>query len=445
LTTSDLVHNIIFLFLSLLSFTSFMTCWRPTTGRLLPSDSRLFSFTGAPWPSVGPPVHWWEHWCTFFSKGTLCGRLEPLFFHRFHSFSIPFVFHNSDIHPPPFFSLLLTTMPHGRRSVTTSLDCVGTPAVAVLCGSDWPSSACVVQLERKKKKRVSVIVGNRKVPKKSANVGSVSSLIVERLMDGVLSDVEATFLALQIHADTGSLCFESTTPRDAKALAWLMDQGASQADIADQASKTASSYLRPASNDHRSPCSTEQLLFDDHKSPCNERSSPNHPCVHPQSTSNFYQSPSNKPLPSHDHQSPSNHHQSPSNHHKVPSNHHKVPANEPSNDHRSPNKSASNDQQPASNDQQPITDHKSASDDLQPFSNDQEPPSNKLASNDKHPSSNDQEPPSNNHHLYNDHKSASNDKQPSSNDQQPFIDHKSPSNHKQPSSSNDHKSPSNDK
>jgi hypothetical protein len=145
-----------------------MTCWRRTTGRLLPSDSRLF-FTGAPWPSVGAPVHWWEHWCTFFSKGTLCGRLEPLFFNRFHSFFIPFVFHNSGIRPPPFFSLLLTTMPHGRRSVTTSLDCVETPAVAVLCENDWPSSACVVQLERKKKKRVSVIVGNRKVVKKASN------------------------------------------------------------------------------------------------------------------------------------------------------------------------------------------------------------------------------------------------------------------------------------
>jgi hypothetical protein len=112
-----------------------------------------------------------------------------------------------------------------------------------------------------------------------------------------------------------------------------MDQGASQADIADQASKTATSYLRSASNDHRSPCSTEQLLFDDHKSPSNERSPPNHPCDHPQLTSNFYQSPSNKRLPSHDHQLASNHHQSPSNHHKVPSNHHKVLANEPSNDH----------------------------------------------------------------------------------------------------------------
>jgi hypothetical protein len=195
--------------------------------------------------------------------------------------------------------------------------------VAVLCESDCPSSACVVQLERKKKKRVSVIVGNRKVPKKSANVGSVSTLIVERPMDGVLLDVEATFLALQIHADTDSLCFESTMPRDAKALAWLMDQGASQADIADQASKTASSYLQSASNDHRSPSSTEQLLFNDHKSPSidhqspsNERSPPNHPCDHPQSTSNFHQSPSNKRSPSHDHQSASNHHQSPSNHKK---------------------------------------------------------------------------------------------------------------------------------
>jgi hypothetical protein len=143
--------------------------------------------------------------------------------------------------------------------------------VAVLSESDCPSSACLVQSERKKKKRVSVIVGKRKVPKKSANVGSVSTLIVERLMDDVLSDVEATFLALQIHADTGSLCFESTTPRIAKALAWLMDQGASQANIAAQASKAAaSSILRSASHDHKLPFnnpSNDQLLFNDHRSP----------------------------------------------------------------------------------------------------------------------------------------------------------------------------------
>jgi hypothetical protein len=78
-------------------------------------------------------------------------------------------FHNSCTRPPPFFSLLLTIMPHGSHPVTTSLDCVGSPTVAVLCESDYPSSVCVVQWERKKKKRVSVIVGNRKVPKKSNN------------------------------------------------------------------------------------------------------------------------------------------------------------------------------------------------------------------------------------------------------------------------------------
>jgi hypothetical protein len=149
----------------------------------------------------------------FFPWASLLGQLE----HLFHRCPLPFhPFFNSCVRPPPFFSLLLRTMPHGSRSVTTSLDCVGAPTVAVLCESDCPSTACVVQSERKKNKRVSVIVGNRKVPQKSANVGSVSTLIVERLMDDVLSDVEATFLALQTHADTGSLCFESTTPRDAR-------------------------------------------------------------------------------------------------------------------------------------------------------------------------------------------------------------------------------------
>jgi hypothetical protein len=72
----------------------------------------------------------------------------------------PFFSHNSITHPPSFFSFLLTTMPHGSNSVTTSLHCVGSPSVAVLCESDCPSSACVVQSERKKNKRVSLIVGN---------------------------------------------------------------------------------------------------------------------------------------------------------------------------------------------------------------------------------------------------------------------------------------------
>jgi CBS domain-containing protein len=73
----------------------------------------------------------------------------------------------------------------------------------------------------------------------------VSTLIVERLMEADLEDdglteAEATLLALGIHADTGSLCFDSTTPRDAKALAWVMEQGASQAAIAEHAKSSLS-------------------------------------------------------------------------------------------------------------------------------------------------------------------------------------------------------------
>jgi hypothetical protein len=92
LTPSDLAHNRIFVFSSPFSFTSLMTCWRPMTGRLYPSDSRFF-FIGAPWPSVEAPVHWWEHWCTFFSHGHPSSAGSSTFFHR-----CPLPFH-------PFFSL----------------------------------------------------------------------------------------------------------------------------------------------------------------------------------------------------------------------------------------------------------------------------------------------------------------------------------------------------
>lgn len=76
-------------------------------------------------------------------------------------------------------------------------------------------------------------------------VGSVSTLIVERLMAKAtelegLTEAELTLLALGIHADTGSLCFDSTTPRDAKALAWTMEQGASQTAIAENAKSSLS-------------------------------------------------------------------------------------------------------------------------------------------------------------------------------------------------------------
>jgi nanoRNase/pAp phosphatase (c-di-AMP/oligoRNAs hydrolase) len=68
-------------------------------------------------------------------------------------------------------------------------------------------------------------------------VGSVSTLMCERLKEAVipLTQAESTLLALGIHADTGSLCYDSTTPRDASALAWLLEMGASQMAIAEHA------------------------------------------------------------------------------------------------------------------------------------------------------------------------------------------------------------------
>jgi nanoRNase/pAp phosphatase (c-di-AMP/oligoRNAs hydrolase)/predicted transcriptional regulator len=88
-------------------------------------------------------------------------------------------------------------------------------------------------------------------------VGSVSTLIAESLKKQqeeqqklaetnpdivplALTEAEATLLALGIHADTGSLCFDSTTPRDAKMLAWVMEQGASQVAIAEHAHSSLS-------------------------------------------------------------------------------------------------------------------------------------------------------------------------------------------------------------
>jgi hypothetical protein len=187
---------------------------------------------------------------------------------------------------PPFQSSVMNDHASGHQ-LTTALYCVGAPTVAVLCECDC-DFACVVQSDRKKK-RVGAYLASRKVkvrnpstllptiaphstnqlspddPKVIASskqqikkpiiapklAGSVSTSIVQRLMcaelnDDRLTDAEATFLALRIHADAGSLCFESTTPSDAQALAWLMELGASQAAISAQA-RAASSFAFPSS------------------------------------------------------------------------------------------------------------------------------------------------------------------------------------------------------
>jgi tRNA nucleotidyltransferase (CCA-adding enzyme) len=64
-------------------------------------------------------------------------------------------------------------------------------------------------------------------------VGASTTIIVEQLQRAniTLTTAEATVMALGIHVDTGSLTFELSTARDALALGWLMQQGASLATI----------------------------------------------------------------------------------------------------------------------------------------------------------------------------------------------------------------------
>ena len=66
-------------------------------------------------------------------------------------------------------------------------------------------------------------------------VGAITTYITELLQQQqiVLTPFEATAMALGIHVDTGSLTFDGTTSRDARAIAYLMEQGANVAVIAE--------------------------------------------------------------------------------------------------------------------------------------------------------------------------------------------------------------------
>jgi tRNA nucleotidyltransferase (CCA-adding enzyme) len=66
-------------------------------------------------------------------------------------------------------------------------------------------------------------------------VGAITTYIVELLQQQqiTLTAFEATAIALGIYVDTGSLTFEQTTSRDAKAIAWLLEQSANVAIIAE--------------------------------------------------------------------------------------------------------------------------------------------------------------------------------------------------------------------
>lgn len=60
------------------------------------------------------------------------------------------------------------------------------------------------------------------------DVGATTTLLVEKIAERALpvSQVEATLLLLGIYEDTGSLVYVTTTPRDLRAGAWLLEQGA---------------------------------------------------------------------------------------------------------------------------------------------------------------------------------------------------------------------------
>ena len=67
------------------------------------------------------------------------------------------------------------------------------------------------------------------------SVGATATVVAEMLEkeDVPITEEDATLLGLGIHADTGSLTFEATTPRDAKALAYCLEKGASQKVLAE--------------------------------------------------------------------------------------------------------------------------------------------------------------------------------------------------------------------
>ena len=61
--------------------------------------------------------------------------------------------------------------------------------------------------------------------------GATTTLLVEQIAEQglTLSPLEATLLLLGIYEDTGQLTYESTTPRDLRVAAWLLEQGANLA------------------------------------------------------------------------------------------------------------------------------------------------------------------------------------------------------------------------
>lgn len=101
--------------------------------------------------------------------------------------------------------------------------------------SEWPTIADEVVVFDHHIGRKPTISNDKHITFVVEPVGAVATLICERLRNEghTMTPAEATLLALAIHSDTGSLTYETTTERDARALTWLMSQGAIQRSISE--------------------------------------------------------------------------------------------------------------------------------------------------------------------------------------------------------------------
>lgn len=63
---------------------------------------------------------------------------------------------------------------------------------------------------------------------RGGDTGATTTILVEEISEASipLSPIEATLMLLGIYEDTGSLSYTSTTPRDVRCAAWLLEQGA---------------------------------------------------------------------------------------------------------------------------------------------------------------------------------------------------------------------------
>ncbi len=99
---------------------------------------------------------------------------------------------------------------------------VDTQSLVTLRGLTENTKICVIDHHPRKKQ------SNPEWEMILETTGACSTLLVEKMQDAgmPLANLEATMLLLGIYEDTGSLGYSNTTPRDVRAVAFLLEQGA---------------------------------------------------------------------------------------------------------------------------------------------------------------------------------------------------------------------------